>query len=654
MPPERTPKRTRQACELCRRKKSKCPGEKPECSGCTRLGHECVYTCEYPYTFETECEPAGGKQSSSVCFPVVSSSLPPWESIDAAGALYLLHCDCQPLPLFYRDNFLISLRSREPEVLFSILALTARFSDLEYASAVKCTNVYMEQARRLVTRNIFEGNVRLSTLQSLCLLNIIDFTSGNTHRASLSNCLAMDLARSAGLPSENYTTTHDNELTKEERRRCFWSIVLCKRLHGAKFSSLDLSVESDFPCYPKSTEQPLLPSSCNLETDAIFIDESHSPKDAGIIAYMLQLTEVWFKTTQYAQRHGKPSQIPPWSSQSEYSTIASQQMEFETKFPCKHRFKLGKFNERTSQELNSNRSYWGPWLFIQFLYHTNICLLNHPLLLSLRLRNFRSCIPEMFLQQTSDLISSHATWVVRFIDMLESKAYKASDPFLGHCTAIIATIHLQRAYTDANLSKREEKKIEFTKCLNFIHLMGEQWPHMAEKLQHLETVVSTTNSACNQSPQVPTRGMLINLGCFWEILEYCAASAKPPAAQNLISPELYTSLDSLNDEVSLTTPLPDTFRLDDYNNREPNSSNSVSTPSGELAAAAIAVPEMRNQNQTRISNIFPEAAVGADWVMGLNNFSEDELAVLADNFFDVGNPNPNGNEATGWWTLGNL
>jgi hypothetical protein len=148
--------------------------------------------------------------------------------------------------------------------------------------------------------------------------------------------------------------------------------------------------------------------------------------------------------------------------------------------------------------------------------------------------------------------------------------------------------------------------------------------------------------------------MLINLGCFWEILEYCAASAKPPAAQNLISPELYTPLDTQNDVVSLTTPLPDTFRLDDYNDREPNDPTSVSAQSEEGATPAVAVPEMRNQSQTQISNVFCPAAVGANWALGLNNFSEDELAVLADNFFDVGTTNPSGIETTGWWTLGNL
>lgn len=40
---ERPAKRIRQACEQCRRKKSKCSGEKPVCSTCWRLDQQCYY-----------------------------------------------------------------------------------------------------------------------------------------------------------------------------------------------------------------------------------------------------------------------------------------------------------------------------------------------------------------------------------------------------------------------------------------------------------------------------------------------------------------------------------------------------------------------------------------------------------------------------------
>ncbi|KAJ5513050.1 hypothetical protein N7463_002602 [Penicillium fimorum] len=43
---ERPTKRVRQACEPCRRKKAKCPGEQPVCSLCARLRQQCLYADE--------------------------------------------------------------------------------------------------------------------------------------------------------------------------------------------------------------------------------------------------------------------------------------------------------------------------------------------------------------------------------------------------------------------------------------------------------------------------------------------------------------------------------------------------------------------------------------------------------------------------------
>lgn len=37
------PKPKRLACMICRRRKLRCDGERPSCSTCTRLGHQCAY-----------------------------------------------------------------------------------------------------------------------------------------------------------------------------------------------------------------------------------------------------------------------------------------------------------------------------------------------------------------------------------------------------------------------------------------------------------------------------------------------------------------------------------------------------------------------------------------------------------------------------------
>lgn len=154
-------------------------------------------------------------------------------------------------------------------------------------------------------------------------------------------------------------------------------------------------------------------------------------------------------------------------------------MEFESHMPYKHRFRPSKFDERPTEELEKQRDYWCPWLFSQIIYHTIMCLLNHPLILSLRLRNFRVSIPEIFLQHTADLIASHTDWVIHLVDLVEEKSFRVTDPFIGNCVAVVATIYLQQSFAD-DAGIRTEKRNNFLKCLDFVRRLGAHWPHIAQ------------------------------------------------------------------------------------------------------------------------------------------------------------------------------
>lgn len=107
-----------------------------------------------------------------------TSILPPWDVIFSTSENYLLYCDCQPLPLFDRSTFMQNLKEREPEVLYSLLALALRFNDdgPYREDRAKVIKDYVEAARALVMKKVMDGLVELCTIQSLCLLSLVDFT----------------------------------------------------------------------------------------------------------------------------------------------------------------------------------------------------------------------------------------------------------------------------------------------------------------------------------------------------------------------------------------------------------------------------------------------------------------------------------------------
>lgn len=407
---------------------------------------------------------------------------------------------------------------------------------------------------------------------------------------------------------------------------------------------VDSLAEDMYPRYPKTTGSPSMNSSSS-PTILLKSSQKIESKDLGVVAYAIQLSEVWSKTTRYARRRATPSSIPPWSPQSEYATIVAQQMDYETRMPYIHRFKPAGFANYSTSELNLNRGYWGPWLFIQFLYHTNLCLLNHPLIMALRLRNFQNMMPEIFLQHTSDLIATHASWIVHLIDTVMLKSYKISDPLLGHCAAIVATIFLQESISeDENV--RKEKQRDFKKCFKFIQDLGEEWPHiarLADKLQQLQYTVSASYHS-STDPQVPTRGLLIDLARFWEVLEYSSASELSESAGLLFGPSLYSDRQHPVVEVTDMSSLPAPTRLRattdhvDYRRTPNNESDNNSYIDSNVAGALPRTQLLSSINlDGRVIEPF---------------YSNDELAVLAESFFNQRTEFVSNTDE--WWNTGNL
>lgn len=296
---------------------------------------------------------------------------------------------------------------------------------------------------------------------------------GDTHHATIYSGLAMDLARCANLATE--PTRAPDPPGLEERRRCFWSICLLRRLQGEDFHILDFTSQDSVPARPETTGvAPNVPDSGAVEARI-----TRGMRDEGIVAYVILISETFARTASYVKRRCKPNDHPPWSPQSEYSKIIALQMEVETRVPYTHRFKNANPANRSLEDLQSNRDYWGPWFLSQFLYHTILCLLNHPLLLSLALRNHRGMIPEIFLQHSSDMIASHTNWIIHFLRFFEEKGFLVSDPFLGYCAAVVATIELQLSFTEET-AIRNDKQERFATCVRFVQKLGAQWPHMGQ------------------------------------------------------------------------------------------------------------------------------------------------------------------------------
>lgn len=209
----------------------------------------------------------------------------------------------------------------------------------------------------------------------------------------------------------------------------------------------------------------------------------HSQMDSGIMKYALELSEAWRMARAYAASRVPSDALPPWNQRSDYSEIMHLHLEFDCRVPLKYRFAANKFAEQDQDSLEQHRNYWGPWLFVQIVYAVIPCILNHPFLLSMRLKNCRHTVPQSFIHHSFEYINRHAGWIVYFINLLDKKSFYISDPSLAHCIAIVATIHLQHSFVQ-DRALRDKAQQGFDKCMSCLRRMGGTWPCVSIMVLH--------------------------------------------------------------------------------------------------------------------------------------------------------------------------
>ena len=205
--------------------------------------------------------------------------------------------------------------------------------------------------------------------------------------------------------------------------------------------------------------------------------QNGNDQESDILTFSYRLGDVWLGAREYAAARptANRQQLPPWNPQSDYSSVMQRHLEFDSSVPLRFRFAANKFGEQSLEALQRDRAYWSPWLLMQMVYAAIPCLLNHPFLLSMRLRDFRRTMPQMFIDHSFEHINRHAGWIIFFLDLIDKKGFEPADPILAHAVVIVATIHLQHSFAEDTMLQTKAKD-GFEKCMVFLVKMGRTLP----------------------------------------------------------------------------------------------------------------------------------------------------------------------------------
>lgn len=297
------------------------------------------------------------------------------------------------------------------------------------------------------------------------------------HLACLHTDLATSLANMAGL-SHEYHRESSTFLT-EPRRKVFYSIFILNQTYAPRQTLLNMLEDIEEPRYVEPKRDltqvcgKLPPLNPREPVSAVQLDKSER---AGIWTYLVQQSLLWREVRGYVAQCADGHPKPPWSPKSRYAVIGARLMDLETKFPTEHRYDSVRFLDQSAEGLQQNRDYWSPWLRIQFVYHAIHSLLNHPFLYSSRPHHpTQMSVPNTFWKTSSEQALLHSTWIVRLIDMVWEKDYRVSDPFLGYCAAVAATIHVYYCRA-ADIRVRTSARSKLGKCMRFVDELGTVWP----------------------------------------------------------------------------------------------------------------------------------------------------------------------------------
>lgn len=199
---------------------------------------------------------------------------------------------------------------------------------------------------------------------------------------------------------------------------------------------------------------------------------------SNIMQVLLTLSEPWSMAMGYIRSVKNAPELRkfPWEEGSDYSRATESLMNMGRRLPMNHRQRHIKLSEVKLEDLEQSRHFWSPWLCTRIMYHTIMCILNHPLLITLQIRGVQN-VSEAFLHHAAFALSNHTAWIIHYLDFIESRGFHASDPLMGYCVAVLASIEVQRGVSTEGAVATQTKQ-NFEKCLALVTKMSKTLPSL--------------------------------------------------------------------------------------------------------------------------------------------------------------------------------
>lgn len=293
-------------------------------------------------------------------------------------------------------------------------------------------------------------------------------------------------ALSHGPTASRFERPSDNSSYLE---RCYVSLVLIQWTYGANLYTRTSTIGDE--------EAALLLASstyfCSPAAPTPMSDTLRNIEDLGIGRYLASLTFAWGKLVEYLVqvRRGTGNE-KMWQPDSSYYQLMARIYDFEISCSENHRLKALNPEARPPTDFANHNSYWTMWFTMQILYHAYQAVLNHPLLLIFQNSSRhagKTQQPPSFMQHNVDQAMLHASWVVRMIEIWQSKELESYNPFVGHLVGAVATVHFLLCFAKDD-SVAEKALHDFHRCSEHVKDISQRWSHIRHVVSSFDPVVA--------------------------------------------------------------------------------------------------------------------------------------------------------------------
>ncbi|KAJ6023531.1 uncharacterized protein N7446_013896 [Penicillium canescens] len=563
-------KRIRQACANCRRKKTKCSGERPVCFHCRRNRLTCIYepysttisdppaphlapTASIPTdqsnaellrrlsTIESRlaelsaCAPAGNGNNlsefslpgnhistsgesgaryfQSISSPIDHASFPPAPILRSVLGTYFEHVHNQPYSYFQEASFHEKLQWNVlPRCLvLAVLSSAVRFSKHDYYAGrtQEASERYARESwLSVLTEHLTaEDNLNVHVVQTVNLLAVVDYTAGRVSSGWLKIGLAARISQDLHLMDEPNQWLSYTE--QEERRRAFWSAYLIDKLISCGRSRPLVILNEDCKVQLPCDEQTFWKGEWKKTNtiEQLLSWNTEVTESPSPFALVILMASIFGRCTRYVHQNRRADEIPPWDPKSEFSAINSSLLLLESYS------KIG--TRRVSDILQTetesvDRKEVAHLVFARALFHLCHCLLNHPFLVRLRLKAFGSKAPTSFSARSLQVGCDHARHIM---DVLRDAHESGSSHF-----------ELQSA-----TRRQSDISHYFIESLDSLRRLAKLWVHaanMAVRLQEFHNMshqfASLLDPTCLMEDVDPASQELL-----WSMIDYGILGADP-------------------------------------------------------------------------------------------------------------------------------